>query len=89
MRVHGLVVVDVLRLVRGVMGRVRLVRPSTPSRTSGAGTLRAKSSSDTRRRPGAWSEIHGSLHGLPSRQMRTVVHHAGLGIGNCGSCSQL
>ena len=84
--IHGLLVV--LADVLVVMGRVRLLLRTSPSPPSAcAGSL--GSSADSRSRPGAWSHVHGSLYGLPSRQMPAIVHHAGLGSGNCGSCSPM
>ncbi len=84
--IHGLLLV-VLADVLVVMGRVRLLRTSPSPPSARARSL--GSSADSRHWPGAWSHVHGSLYGLPSRQMPAIVHHAGLGFGNCGSCSPM
>ena len=63
--IHGLG--DMLVVMVVVGGRVVLLRPASPART--------RNRTSSRGGP----HIGTPLHLLPSRQMRAVVHHAGLG----------
>lgn len=75
--VHGLLI-DVLVIVVAAV----LLRPTSTSRTMSVMTMTMAMSSGGRSSAGAGSRshLHATLCLLPSRQMATVVHHAGLGF---------
>lgn len=80
-RIHGLLI-DMLLVI--MMGSILLGATSAsrtmPVAVSMTVSVPVSMSSGNRSSTGRRAHVHAALHLLPSRQMATVVHHAGLGV---------